>query len=125
MRDFVTGTVACDPAPPAVWSDQRLSMSDREEISRGLVAEESFRSIAARLGRAPSTVSREVNGNGGRDDYRAVAAANGLIRQWFPRSTNFYTLDHDEIAATQHSLNNRPRRIHGYRTSAAVFATAS
>lgn len=36
---------------------------------------------------------------------------NGLIRQWFPRSTNFYTLDPHEIAATQTSLDNRPRRI--------------
>lgn len=52
----------------------RLSLAEREDISRGLAAGESLRAIAARLGRAPSTVSREVKGHGGRDCYRAVAA---------------------------------------------------
>ena len=47
---------------------------DREEISRGLVVGESLRSIAGRLDRAPSTICREVNTNGGRDAYRAVDA---------------------------------------------------
>jgi IS30 family transposase len=52
-------------------SPRRLSVSDREELSRGLVAGESFRSIAGRLGRAPSTISREVAWSGGRSQYRA------------------------------------------------------
>ena len=51
-----------------------LSLSEREEISRGVVAGRSLRSIAATLGRAPSTVSREVNRNGGRQQYRASKA---------------------------------------------------
>jgi IS30 family transposase len=51
-----------------------LSVAEREEISRGLAAGFSVRSIAARLGRAPSTVSREVTRNGGRVGYRAVVA---------------------------------------------------
>ena len=51
-----------------------LSLCDREEISRGVVAGQSLRSIAASLGRAPSTVSREVNRNGGRRGYRASCA---------------------------------------------------
>ena len=50
----------------------RLSLSEREEISRGLAAGESLRRIAGRLGRAPSTVSREVTRNGGRRQYRAA-----------------------------------------------------
>jgi len=62
------------PAEPRPWSDKRMCLADREEISRGLVAQESFRSIARRIGRAPSTVSREVKLNGGRSDYRAVDA---------------------------------------------------
>src|SRR5437588_1267974 len=41
-----------------------LSLGEREEISRALVQGESFRSIAARLGRAPSTLSRELKRNG-------------------------------------------------------------
>jgi IS30 family transposase len=55
-----------------------LSMEEREEISRGLAADASIRSIAERLGRAPSTVSREVRRHGGkyhpRDRYRARTA---------------------------------------------------
>src|SRR5688500_14767082 len=51
-----------------------LTPAEREEISRGLAAEESCHVIAARLGRAPSTVSREVARNGGRAHYRATAA---------------------------------------------------
>jgi len=51
-----------------------LKLVEREEISRALVRGESIRSIAARLGRAPSTICREVQRNGGRDDYRASQA---------------------------------------------------
>jgi len=52
----------------------RLSLAEREEISRGLAAGLSLRVIAGGLGRAPSTVSREVESAGGRDRYRALAA---------------------------------------------------
>ncbi len=52
----------------------QLSAAEREEISRGLAAKESTRSIARRLGRSASTVSREVARNGGRAGYRAGAA---------------------------------------------------
>ena len=51
-----------------------LSLAEREEISRGLVAEQSIRSIARSLSRAPSTVSREIKRNGGYHRYRAAAA---------------------------------------------------
>ena len=54
-----------------------LVLSEREEISRGVVAGDSIRSIALSLGRSPSTVSREVNRNGGRRDYRASKADQG------------------------------------------------
>ena len=55
-------------------SDRCLSLADREEISRGLVAGRSMRSIAAELGRAPSTISREIRRNDGRRCYRATVA---------------------------------------------------
>ena len=55
-------------------SRQVLTLAEREEISRGLVAGHSLRSIAESLGRAPSTVSRELKRNGGRSDYRASQA---------------------------------------------------
>jgi IS30 family transposase len=43
-----------------------MSFEDREEISRGLAAGDSLRQIAGRIGRAPSTITREVEANGGR-----------------------------------------------------------
>lgn len=55
-------------------SAQALSLSEREEVSRGLASGESIRAIARTLGRAPSTVSREVTRNGGRLRYRATRA---------------------------------------------------
>ena len=51
-----------------------LTESEREEISRGLAREESLRAIAHRLRRAPSTVSREIQRNGGAGRYRARRA---------------------------------------------------
>jgi IS30 family transposase len=57
--------------PPRTVNPLRLSFQEREEVSRGLLAGDSFRSIARRLGRAASTVSREVGANGGRRAYRA------------------------------------------------------
>jgi IS30 family transposase len=56
-------------------------MAEREEISRGVAAGESCRLIAARLGRAPSTVSRELTRNGGRHCYRAQAADGAADRR--------------------------------------------
>ncbi len=56
-------------------SGRRLSFVEREEISRGLQAGESMRRIGARLGRSPSTITREVAHNGGRSGYRAWRAA--------------------------------------------------
>jgi IS30 family transposase len=51
-----------------------LTLAEREEISRGLVASRSVRSMALALGRAPSTISREIGRNGGSRWYRAAAA---------------------------------------------------
>jgi DNA-binding CsgD family transcriptional regulator len=59
---------------PRVRSSVQLSLAEREEISRGLAAGISCRSIATSLGRAPSTVTREINRNGGPASYRAVTA---------------------------------------------------
>jgi IS30 family transposase len=53
---------------------RRFSIEEREELSRGLVAKESLRSIAGRLGRPASTLSREVARNGGMARYRAARA---------------------------------------------------
>jgi IS30 family transposase len=55
-------------------SPLRLSLIEREEIRAGIAAGDSFHAIARRLGRAPSTVSREVGGVAGRGRYRATVA---------------------------------------------------
>src|SRR5262245_30903718 len=55
----------------------RLSLAEREEISRGLAAGQSVRAIARGVGRPASAVCREVAANGGRERYRAAMPAGG------------------------------------------------
>jgi IS30 family transposase len=64
------------PGRPDDWvpGPGRLTLAEREEISLGLHRHETLGTLAARLGRSVSTVSREVAANGGRDDYRAWRA---------------------------------------------------
>lgn len=59
---------------PRCRSRLALTLAEREEISRGLIAGHSIRSISTGLRRAPSTISREVHRNGGPSDYRASLA---------------------------------------------------
>jgi IS30 family transposase len=80
----IVGRAGGLPPRPTARSTLRLSTAEREEISRGLLAGQSLRSIARGLGRSPSTVSREVAANGGRRRYRAwraEAAALGRARR--------------------------------------------
>jgi IS30 family transposase len=72
VRELIAKHGGVRPLTP-VRSERHLSLVEREEISRGLARGESSRQIAARLGRAPSTISREIarNGSGG---YRACTA---------------------------------------------------
>ena len=68
-------------------STLRLSLPEREEISRGLMADDSCRMIARRLGRAPSTVSRDVAASGACAQYRAWRAdATALRRAHRPKT---------------------------------------
>jgi len=60
-------------------SGRHLCFAERERISRGLAAEESFRAIARDLGRPASTISREVGGHEGRRSYRALDAHRRAI----------------------------------------------
>lgn len=79
--DRAPGTIHCTLrerggiAPPERRRGRlALTLTEREEISRGIAAGESARKIAARLSRAPSTVTREVGRHGGRRRYRAAEA---------------------------------------------------
>ncbi len=60
--------------PDRKRADRALSLDEREEISRGLSTRCSLRWIARSLGRAPSTISREVQRNGGAQGYRATSS---------------------------------------------------
>ena len=99
-----------------------LCLTDIEEISRGISAGLSFRSIARKLKRAPSTISREVKRHGGRQNYRAESAdkaawnnakrpkackltykplqklvTNKLLSDWSPQQIRIYLYTHRMI----------------------------
>ena len=71
----------------------RLGLAEREEISKGIAQGEAFAAIARRLGRVTSTVSREVERNGGRGRYRAVAAQHQT--RWRCRRPRGAKLNHN------------------------------
>ena len=73
IQRILAETGGIRPAPRR-RSRLALTLAEREEISRALVSDQSVRSIAKLLGRAPSTVSREINRNGGPEGYRAISA---------------------------------------------------
>jgi DNA-binding CsgD family transcriptional regulator len=75
VRAFVLQTGGVQHHSPR-RAQRSLSMAEREEISRGVAAGEPCRQIAARLGRAPSTVSREL--------VRTVAGAAIGLRSLTP-----------------------------------------
>ena len=73
VEGILAKTGGIRPAPRC-RSRLALTLPEREEISRAVVAGQSIRSIASQLGRAPSTISREIDRNGGQEDYRASQA---------------------------------------------------
>jgi IS30 family transposase len=94
----------------------RLSLAEREEISRGLAAGLSLRMIASGLGRAPSTVGREVLGNGGRSGYRAAAADRAAwSRAVRPKATKLATSPAlAALVSTKLALDWSPQQIAGW-----------
>jgi IS30 family transposase len=72
------GGIAPRPRRRARWA---LSLAEREEISRGIVAQHSVRCMARALGRPPSTISREIARNGGGRHYRAARAEAAAWRR--------------------------------------------
>ena len=97
-------------------SKQALTLSEREEISRGIVADLSIRSIANHLNRSPSTISREISRNGGYDNYRATQAdLSAWVRAHRPKRCKLAcnrTLG--RAVATKLQLNWSPEQISGW-----------
>ena len=80
IRRYVLVTGGVRPRP-RVKSRRELTAAEREEVSRGLAAQQSCRAIARRIRRAASSVSREVARNGGRVGYRAAQADEAATRR--------------------------------------------
>jgi IS30 family transposase len=93
-----------------------LSLAEREEISRGLVAGRSLRSLAIGLGRSASTVSREIRRNGGSRRYRAEAADKRAWRQARrPKSCKLAVYDQlRQAVAGKLDLDWSPEQIAGW-----------
>lgn len=93
-----------------------LTLTEREEISRGISSGESIRQIALRLARAPSTVSREIARHGGPKKYRA-AVADSVAWQRSLRPKLCRLAVHKQlqrVVAEQLSLDWSPEQISGW-----------
>jgi IS30 family transposase len=98
----------------------RLSLTEREEICRGVAGGESLRAIAGRLGRAPSTISREVAINGGRRRYRACRAdSDALARARRPKAAKLATCQRlRAVVEARLEKRSSPQQIAGWLPTA-------
>ena len=103
---------------PPVRRRSRLSLTlvEREEISRGLAAGRTVRSMAHALSRSPSTVSREIGRNGGSRRYRAEAADSRAWRQALrPKPCKLAAHDHlRQAVAAKLEMDWSPEQISGW-----------
>jgi IS30 family transposase len=103
---------------PAVRRRSRwtLTLAEREEISRGMAANSSIRQIAAKLGRSPSTVSRELHRHGGPTQYRAAEAdAQAWERARRPKPCRLATHPPlQRMVANKLTLDWSPEQISGW-----------
>jgi hypothetical protein len=133
IRAFVESWGGVRPAPRR-RSERHLSLDEREEISRSVVAGDSLRSIAVRLGRSPSTISRGLARNGGRGGYRAhredrtarrwarrpkpsKLAENPVLRQVVEDKLEPYGVGVDTAASLLVAAGDNPDRLHAAHTS--------
>jgi IS30 family transposase len=97
-----------------------LTLSEREEISRGSAVHQSARSMARLLGRSPSTVSREISRNGGHDGYRAALAdEKAWVRSRRPKRCKLANNPRlRQAVASKLRLNWAPEQIAGWLKTA-------
>ena len=95
---------------------QHLTLEEREEIRAGPSAKKSIRSIARRLNRSPSTISREVNRNRGRRWYKALDADRRALRQARRPKPCFLASNSAlrKLVVTKLRLNWSPEQISGW-----------
>lgn len=100
----------------SIRSKRALTLLEREEISRGLSANLSIRNIAKSLNRHPSTVSREINRNGGIAKYRAISADKQTwIRAKRPKKSKLQiNIGLNDIITDKLSNKWSPEQISGY-----------
>lgn len=115
IRAVVVPTGGFAP-PPRIRSSRALRLDEREEVSRGIARGLSARAIAKKLGRVPSTISREITRNGGRRRYRAATADS---RAWAQtrRPKLCRLASHDrlrQMVAKKLSANWSPQQIAGW-----------
>jgi IS30 family transposase len=93
-----------------------LTLAEREGISRGIAAGESGRAIAERLGRAASTVCREIHRHGGRDAYRASKADAGAWQSALRPKPCLLALNRTvrNLVASKLELQWSPEQISGW-----------
>ena len=121
VRYFVAETGGVPP-PPRQRSRLALTVAEREEISRGLAYGRSLRAIGRGLGRASSTVSREVRRHGGRHRYLAAAAdRRAWKRSRRPKRCGTPSRSNSHLSGRR----SRSRRRSKPRTSKASFTATS
>lgn len=102
--------------PPRQRAKSALTLREREEISRGTVGALSLRNIAKELGRSPSTISREINRNGGLKAYRASEAEQSAWdRAYRPKPCKL--AEHPllkRIVASKLKMSWSPKQIDGW-----------
>jgi IS30 family transposase len=102
--------------PPRHRARLALTLCEREEISRGIACDLSLRTIANELGRSPSTISREVNRNGGLQEYRASTADKAAWDRAL-RAKPCKLAEHPmlkRIVASKLKMNWSPKQIDGW-----------
>jgi len=112
VRQLIAETGGARPRPHKT-RETALTLGEREEISRGLASNQSCRVIAVRLGRASSTVTREVERNGGRSRYRACVAQRRARRCAFRPKPTKLALNRQlrSVVAAKLALKWSPQQI--------------
>ncbi|MCY1213478.1 Helix-turn-helix domain protein [compost metagenome] len=118
LRVQGVGVVGLRPNASMLGSSlaSKNSLAEREEISRAVIAGRSIRSVAARLGRAPSTISREVRRNGGRQCYQASQTDQlAWERAWRPKACKLVrNRALAQVVASKLRLQWSPEQIAGW-----------